>query len=765
MKRLFFFTILVILSSFLVQGATNPYSDIDFQGLYGILNITDITMSPNCADGEIIKWSSGVGVCGSDQQGSGTYNPDNITLVSLGGNDQVNMSLINSTINASIDLRVDVSFLQSLLDVVYVTFNFLNDNYMNRSESHIQFKAVNDSLNNETNHRINNDTALQNQINSINNLSNDSIKGLFSSGDGNITYSNGVFTLVKLTLGEFTNNLGWITNAVSDLVNYYTKTEVDTKIDSVENFTMQDINDSMKNWSQDKSNYWTQSETTDRFINKSREETLQNYTGDECVAGEYAYAYNQNGTPICRVDQTGSGTYNPDNRTLIREGGKDKVNESWLNSSIDARSVSEADTQLNLNHPLYNITGEGYFNETWNNETINASIVIKVTGQYIIDLGFPQGTTIIDWIDGNSTADRAYTDVRVDSIDNHTPTGNETVRVDLIINDYIPDNSTADRAYTDIRVDSINNLSNDSIKGLFSSGDGNITYSNGVFTLVKLTLGEFTNNLGWITNAVSDLVNYALTTDINTWLSTNKTDTENVLRNNIDTNITKINSEKLNITTQFSGDVTGTYDNTQVVTTQGLSTDNITSGTFDTARIPQDFNNTDINTSENIAGLGFQLTAGAYGNSNFTTNYDGRGPYDSDNFTSEYYAITSRYGDSNFTISLQNYTVIRTSNTTWLDKWYSGISVYGLTNFTTNYDAREPYDSDNFTLEYYAITDRYDTDNFSIDAATYIQNNTVANLTQVISGDYYFNNNSDHKINSNSTCIIIVGDTATLEVC
>ena len=52
----------------------------------------------------------------------------------------------------------------------------------------------------------------------------------FSSGDGNITYSSttGIFTLIKLDLAEFTNSLNWITNAVSDLVNYYTKTEVDT---------------------------------------------------------------------------------------------------------------------------------------------------------------------------------------------------------------------------------------------------------------------------------------------------------------------------------------------------------------------------------------------------------------------------------------------------------------------------------------------------------------------------------------------------------
>lgn len=70
---------------------------------------------------------------------------------------------------------------------------------------------------------------------------------------------------------------------------------------------------------------------------------LQNYSNNPCGAGEYVYDRYQNGTFLCRADQTGSGSYNPDNWTLIFEGGYDKVNMTLINLTIDARASGAGD--------------------------------------------------------------------------------------------------------------------------------------------------------------------------------------------------------------------------------------------------------------------------------------------------------------------------------------------------------------------------------------------------------------------------------------
>ncbi|GAF90967.1 unnamed protein product, partial [marine sediment metagenome] len=65
--------------------------------------------------------------------------------------------------------------------------------------------------------------------------------------------------------------------------------------------------------------------------------------------------------------------------------------------------------------------------------------------------------------------DQRYNDTDINTSDNinalfpdndltiDTTIGNESVKVALIIDTYIPDNATADRGYTDVRVDSIDN--------------------------------------------------------------------------------------------------------------------------------------------------------------------------------------------------------------------------------------------------------------------------------------------------------------------
>ncbi len=49
----------------------------------GILSIPNITLIPNCADGEIIKWNGGVGKCGADNQASGGSSGWNLSGINL----------------------------------------------------------------------------------------------------------------------------------------------------------------------------------------------------------------------------------------------------------------------------------------------------------------------------------------------------------------------------------------------------------------------------------------------------------------------------------------------------------------------------------------------------------------------------------------------------------------------------------------------------------------------------------------------------------
>lgn len=119
-----------------------------------------------------------------------------------------------------------------------------------------------------------------------------------------------------------------------------------------------------------------------------------------------------------------------------------------------------------------------------------------ILSQFTNDQNWTPKSIIINWINTNSTTDQAYTDTRVESVENLTIQE---------INDSIG-NWSLDKSnyYTTTEVDNsfnaLPNLTQTDVEGFFSSGDDNISYSSGVFTLTKLALGEFTNNLGWITN-------------------------------------------------------------------------------------------------------------------------------------------------------------------------------------------------------------------------------------------------------------------------
>jgi len=81
-KKLILVVFLVLLAMLVQAVDWTPYGDINLQDYYkiynvvnittgslvsiGTINISNITLADNCADGQILKWSGGFGVCGDD---------------------------------------------------------------------------------------------------------------------------------------------------------------------------------------------------------------------------------------------------------------------------------------------------------------------------------------------------------------------------------------------------------------------------------------------------------------------------------------------------------------------------------------------------------------------------------------------------------------------------------------------------------------------------------------------------------------------------
>ena len=167
------------------------------------------------------------------------------------------------------------------------------------------------------------------------------------------------------------------------------------------------------------------------------------------------------------------------------------------------------------------------------------------------------------------------------------------------------------------------------IRGVLSSGDGNITYSSGVFKLIKLDLAQFTNSLGWITNAVSTLTNYWTKTETNTFISANISSTKGILRNNIDTNVTNIKAIISNSNTSLKSTLINNI-NTNITQAKIILRDNIDKNyTKLNTRISS------VNTTSNIAKLGFNTTVNL--KTYFDTLYQSPGVYATHSFLDQYY--------------------------------------------------------------------------------------------------------------------------------
>ncbi|MCK5333668.1 MAG: hypothetical protein KAJ24_04095, partial [Candidatus Aenigmarchaeota archaeon] len=83
-------------------GTSDPQSKLE---VAGTLNATNITLRTNCADGQVLKWSGGVGICGTDI--GGEAEGDNLQTITGRGNTTTH----NLTIGAS-------TLAQTMLDVV-----------------------------------------------------------------------------------------------------------------------------------------------------------------------------------------------------------------------------------------------------------------------------------------------------------------------------------------------------------------------------------------------------------------------------------------------------------------------------------------------------------------------------------------------------------------------------------------------------------------------------------------------------------------------
>ena len=313
--------------------------------------------------------------------------------------------------------------------------------------------------------------------------------------------------------------------------------------------------------------------------------------------------------------------------------GQLNVSNSTETSYINGGLVISKTTRINVTSCSTGVGTDLYGNlicTAYTSGDGNISIVgNKITlaklslGQFTNDLNWVTDTTIQGWIGGNSTLDRGYTDTRVDSMVNASSGNNitvynltaESIKGNLswsYLYDY-PSTCSDGYAVTEMGDSNIctqfteyqfgsNNFNGSGdfttignitapyycnttdcytvsdflvdIDTTYTADEGNLTLVGTVFHLLQINLAELDNSVSaFITNTVSDLVNYYTKTEIDTYISSNKTDTETKLGDNIDKNITEVNSRVLNTTTDFGGDVSGTYNVIAITKNYNTSTE------------------------------------------------------------------------------------------------------------------------------------------------------------------------------------------------
>ena len=71
MKKKLIIATIALMAMFMIVYANDfvPQGNIDMKGVYGVRNLTNITLKPNCSDGEVLKFTDGVAVCGNSTGG------------------------------------------------------------------------------------------------------------------------------------------------------------------------------------------------------------------------------------------------------------------------------------------------------------------------------------------------------------------------------------------------------------------------------------------------------------------------------------------------------------------------------------------------------------------------------------------------------------------------------------------------------------------------------------------------------------------------
>lgn len=581
----------------------------------------------------------------------------------------------------------------------------------------------------------------------------------YAAGDGNITVDNtlSTITIANLLLGQFQNNLNWITNTVSNLVNYYTKTRVDDLI--ANNITSvnasikiyidaQDVvfNDSLKTYVDDKDTL------IDNKIN-----SIGNWTQDQIDYSNNSVLnlgyYNQSSTDI-RVNsivntteetiQNWITTNKTDTETVLRDNidtnKTDSDNEDIsIRASIITNSTADksyTDTRVNSivnitdNTSLVRRTETAYYNST----NVNASIDSKLLGDYWF---FTVNYTASGTMDGNINLTQDYDDYDSNSMNITGATviyyANTSSVIPTNVNEiclrYKADKDTfelslydTDLAWesylslvplpsftwicADIR-DSTHHIVDDKIlMRILGSGLGTPSASRKIYIDSMYVSSGYTPIVGnevdpiWNSNKPSyqtradtatNLTNYQKT--VGAWTIINYTSKSPYGNSNF-------TGQYYGISSRYNTVNHSAEQHTDVRTsiTNNITAVNASMKIYVDAQSASAGNSTDDiwQAISNETWTGANVSMKVYVDDSLTSYEKIIDAFKQVNFTTMYYAITSRFDSSNFTTEYTTRNPFSNTN-------YTNLGPYLDSNFTANYNGiSSRYDSSNFTSDYAA---------------------------------------------------------------
>lgn len=692
-KLLFLFLIFLFLGVFSVNAVLFiPQGDIYGVGLRRIYNFTNISVNLFCDNSGNCATLTELNASGSASGDITAVNTDGRYLLGGASSGDVDLLLndteLNASVNASIDLRVDIDYLRGFLDFIYVTFGFLDNNYFNKSQSDLRDKVINDSIlweNSTGQLKSKSPQNINMQEKNINNVSNLTADVITSTSITNFQF---VYSLENVLTGSSffkvtavdTGNLAVdgdgdrvaipetiLNDGDSFTVSFWAKPDsgnngIEATVIDLEDFWIwvqvpsDGKPEATVTGSSGQELKATSSITTGTWdmVTITFKESPQNFTiyfngvqEDSTTARNAIFSSTADG------DGIGSwGTTSEPDREF--SGNIDEV--MIFDTDLTSAEISQI-YDSGRNAGSYTGTSSGnlqahyrFDDDTVDDDTANNNDGTIVNGAFVdssstisniistfsmhllsdtIKLFFGADDNVSTSFNGSDHVDKSeiagsnvrrvfenYTDfvvtnlVNCDTIDT-TADGTLVCGDDTTIGNCSVDQSCDNVIYT---TDKLGNTTSE-ITGLFSSGEGNITYSNGIFTLALLNLGEFNNNLNWITS--SALIPYQLIVEA---------------------------YSIINFTTDYTSQEAYDLDN--------FTTD------YD-ERSP-------------------------YNLSNFTNDYDARNPYNLDNFTGDH-TEPSHYG-LNVIVAGQNESDFKPTNCTNADTLESAIFTCGGTDKFSAFD-------------------------------------------------------------------------------